>query len=585
MFHKHVSCGTFFVKSVKFRQTKIGWGGGEKMTTLYASRIPTEQAYTTAAIWNFLTTEPFPYGVEKRSYTNAIGETKQHLLLSPTNFPNNSLWESGETTVKVKMGSISSPDIYLKVSVGRLDYTGYSTIEETLYSAEQQLSTSDTTYTFTIPNKVWSGGSSSDRMAVFYYIRNASGAEVTYEVEFGTEETSIITPVAFKKSAIATVPHIWDSFDRPDGPLTNAESGQPWVSDVSTYGILSNKMTVTSGTESGRIGMDLGISDFVMEFKAKQVDNSHPYLSIRSNHFSASLYNGYRVTLDSGGQSRIRRYLDSQLNVGYYNLYNTIGQTYKYRFVVIGDRISLFADGSRVLDIIDDSALKTNTIVKFITYGSGMINQLEIDDFVVNNPTLEASVGIGMAVTGGVPIPNDREGTVSIDSGVRQLCSGKKGSQSDFVIYESVGQTLSYTFLIVIEKFGTIAINHAIVQAIAGEKNASSPIVWNDYRLSTSVSGIPLKMSSFKVYEETNLVIESKKTAFLAIFLNGYINTLGHSEKSGYGEIYLEEAVKQSMKAYSGVAFVAKQVYRAEYTKGSHFFVVSRRRNKFTVRR
>lgn len=89
------------------------------------------------------------------------------------NTPYNNQWESGSFRVKMNIQYPGSYDAYLKVSGSRINSIGE--VQETTVATDEQLLTIEATqtYTFDIPNSVWSSGNYSDRLRINYALRAA----------------------------------------------------------------------------------------------------------------------------------------------------------------------------------------------------------------------------------------------------------------------------------------------------------------------------------------------------------------------------------------------------------------------------
>lgn len=71
---------------------------------------------------------------------------------------------------------------------------------------------------------------------------------------------NLSSPVSLSASGLLA----WDSFNRADGAVGNAESGQAWTVVSGTYAIATNRLSCTS---SGIITLDLGASNYDVEFR------------------------------------------------------------------------------------------------------------------------------------------------------------------------------------------------------------------------------------------------------------------------------------------------------------------------------
>lgn len=150
----------------------------------------------------------------------------------------------------------------------------------------------------------------------------------------------------------------WDTFDRANGPVGDADSGQ-------TYSILSGTWSISGGraiSSSGRIALDAGAADLDVEATVHYA----PFVALlfrvtdNDNHIELQLTDA-SVALRkwvAGSPSTLAANVASP---------HIAGREYRLRVVVRGARIQAFRDGVRVHDVTmsggDETTFGTQTSV------------------------------------------------------------------------------------------------------------------------------------------------------------------------------------------------------------------------------
>jgi len=170
-----------------------------------------------------------------------------------------------------------------------------------------------------------------------------------------------------ERSGIRTI--IYDSFDRADGALGNAETGQTWLTNGSAttaWTILSNKARRASATysktsvayiDAGKPNVTLS-ADLILDS-----GNMGSYLIARMS--GTSVDNSMSLYVDLDYRIRIIKIIAGVNTILAQTTSYVIspGTSYACTFSCIGDRFTASLDGVEVLAVTDDNALKSNTIV------------------------------------------------------------------------------------------------------------------------------------------------------------------------------------------------------------------------------
>ena len=185
---------------------------------------------------------------------------------------------------------------------------------------------------------------------------------------------------------------VYDSFNRSNGNLGTAESGQPWLTNGSAttaWVVSANKAKRASATENVTdvAYINCGKQDVIVSGDITIGSGSGSfgnYLVARMS--GVSVDNSISFCIDSVGGIRIIKRIAgaaTSLAVGTYSI--TLGNSYSCSLSCIGNKFSASINGVVVLTATDDNALKTNTIVgMFIPVYSAFSPDIDfIDNFTV----------------------------------------------------------------------------------------------------------------------------------------------------------------------------------------------------------
>ena len=161
---------------------------------------------------------------------------------------------------------------------------------------------------------------------------------------------------------------VLDSFNRSNGYLGTAETGQPWLTGgiaTTAWDIYSNKAMRHSSTDSVNdvAYIDCGRSNVTVNANITMGSyNSGMRLIARMS--GTDINNSMSFYFDSAGGIRIYKRIsgvETSLAVGTYSV--TVGSAYACSFSCKGNDFSVSIGGAVVLTATDYNALKTNTRV------------------------------------------------------------------------------------------------------------------------------------------------------------------------------------------------------------------------------
>lgn len=161
---------------------------------------------------------------------------------------------------------------------------------------------------------------------------------------------------------------IYDTFNRANGALGNAETGQAWQSDGSntTAWVVSGNVAkrasaTTAVTDAAYI--DCGKPDVTVSADITMTDYSYS-IQIFARMSGTSFNNCMSLILGRDGYLRIRKVIGGTVtNIASYAYSYVSGATHSCKLSCAGNTFKAYLDGELKITVDDDNALKTNTKV------------------------------------------------------------------------------------------------------------------------------------------------------------------------------------------------------------------------------
>lgn len=181
---------------------------------------------------------------------------------------------------------------------------------------------------------------------------------------------------------------IYDSFNRANGNLGNADSGQAWL----TGGVATTAWKVDSNVAK-RVSATTSVNDvaYIDSGKTDVTISADITMTTFSNGSSlvarmsgTSLDNSMSVYIHPSGQIAVRKRI-SGVNtfLGLTTFSFTNGATYSCRFECKGNDFKVYLNGVLKVSVTDDNTLKTNTRVGMFLPLSGGGSGDYFDNFTV----------------------------------------------------------------------------------------------------------------------------------------------------------------------------------------------------------
>lgn len=161
-------------------------------------------------------------------------------------------------------------------------------------------------------------------------------------------------------------PIIYDSFNRANGNLGNADSGQAWLSDGSatTRWVINSNVAKRSDATSLSTDVayiDCGKSDVIISADVVMHYTYGTYLVARMT--GSSFANSMSVYLDQSGQVAVQKTISGAATTfGLTTFSYTYGSVINCVFSCIGNDFKVYINGALKVSVTDDNALKTNTM-------------------------------------------------------------------------------------------------------------------------------------------------------------------------------------------------------------------------------
>jgi hypothetical protein len=246
------------------------------------------------------------------------------------------------------------------------------------------------------------------------------------------DDFSVYAPYqsASMRTAIATS-SIWvDNFNRPDGPVGLATSGQAYYSSsIGTWSI-SGSQLVTSGTTPEAIGGDLGTPNIMFSISTYDPGTELEYrfrYTDANNYMSMYLYYSSIFVRAIVGGAVVYNASVSPINTIW-------GLTAQHKFIAFGNRVEFYTAGTLVYTyFITDPILLTGTkfyLYKNIDAGGGsryVMDNLSIDSYTTYSvpPPSIGSVNYGLGLIALKQFTGSFSSSIVTDAG----CYFNTGSQ------------------------------------------------------------------------------------------------------------------------------------------------------------
>lgn len=161
---------------------------------------------------------------------------------------------------------------------------------------------------------------------------------------------------------------VYDSFNRANGNLGDAETGQAWQSNGSntTAWIVSGNVAKRASATTAVTGaayIDCGKPDVTVSADITMTDFSYS-IQIFARMSGTSFDNCMSLILGRDGYLRIRKVISGTVtNIGNYGYSYVSGETHSCKLSCAGNTFKAYLDGELRITVDDDNALKTNTKV------------------------------------------------------------------------------------------------------------------------------------------------------------------------------------------------------------------------------
>ena len=141
----------------------------------------------------------------------------------------------------------------------------------------------------------------------------------------------------------------YDNFDRSDGPLGNAVTGQTWESPVPGIEIVGGLAANPTGSSNVLSVVETGLSDCIITVKIAVVK---PGTRIAFRTSTASNFYTFQT---ENGHYRLYKFVNgSATMIGNNNLYSPNATDEILRVVLKGSSIKCYANGNLIFDVVDD---------------------------------------------------------------------------------------------------------------------------------------------------------------------------------------------------------------------------------------
>ena len=176
-----------------------------------------------------------------------------------------------------------------------------------------------------------------------------------------------------------------DAFNRSNGNLGNADSGQPWLTGgaaTTAWVVSSNvaKRATATNSYNDVAYIDVGKTDVTISADVVMTNTYGTNLVARMS--GTSFANSMSVYLDTFGQVAVQKTIGGLVTVlGLTTFSYTPGTVYSCVFSCKGNDFKVYINGALKVSVTDDNALKTNTKCGMLI---GLFSTTTASDYIDN---------------------------------------------------------------------------------------------------------------------------------------------------------------------------------------------------------